>query len=103
MNTRKCFGLIVKSGSSPFRGIVALGVMNPICERGYQFFIKEKVSYTVNGVVNCDLRISHMTNYCSGTKTLSLFFWNTHFEVLCLIFTKYIVAEFIFMIEHRIQ
>ena len=73
MNTRKCFGLIVKSGSSPFRGIVALGVMNPICERGYRFFIKEKVSYTVNGVVNCDLRISHMTNYCSGTKTQPFF------------------------------
>ena len=33
----------------------------------------------------------------------SLFFWYTHSEVLCLIFTKYILAEFVFMIDHRID
>ena len=60
MNTRKCCGLIVKSGSSSCRGILVLGEVNPICKRGYRFFKKEKVSYTVNEFIVGNLRISHV-------------------------------------------
>ena len=72
-------GNAVKSGSSSCRGILVLGEVNPICKRGYRFFKKEKVSYTVNEFIVGNLRISHV-------------FWNENTAFLSgILISKYFV------------